>query len=138
MVANALDLLPERRTAPRPRPAFRCERLTDEIADLRSVLELGSSLRRARLIERSHPSFRSESVSDSAAWHKKYSHTPASGRRSGRAIAQRPDRAAAGVCAQLSYEEIAEALGVPRGTVGSRLNRARRKLRSVIDMEESS
>ncbi|WP_245899100.1 RNA polymerase sigma factor [Nonomuraea indica] len=41
-------------------------------------------------------------------------------------------------CAQLTYEEIAEALGVPRGTVGSRLNRARRKLRTSITIEESS
>ncbi|MEU4833290.1 RNA polymerase sigma factor [Streptosporangium sp. NPDC023615] len=35
-------------------------------------------------------------------------------------------------CAQLGYEEVAEALGIPRGTVGSRLNRARRKLRTII------
>ncbi|TDD02302.1 RNA polymerase sigma factor [Nonomuraea deserti] len=35
-------------------------------------------------------------------------------------------------CAQLSYEEVAEALGIPRGTVGSRLNRARKKLRKII------
>ncbi|MET8867626.1 RNA polymerase sigma factor [Nonomuraea sp. NPDC004580] len=41
-------------------------------------------------------------------------------------------------CAQLSYEEVAVALGVPRGTVGSRLNRARRKLRPFITIEESS
>ncbi|MBB5085176.1 RNA polymerase sigma factor [Nonomuraea endophytica] len=40
--------------------------------------------------------------------------------------------------AQLSYEEIAEALGIPRGTVGSRLNRARRKLRSYVGIEELS
>ncbi|WP_433515902.1 RNA polymerase sigma factor [Nonomuraea sp. CA-143628] len=39
-------------------------------------------------------------------------------------------------CAQLTYEEVAEALGVPRGTVGSRLNRARLKLRTFIDIEE--
>ncbi|MEV0629757.1 RNA polymerase sigma factor [Nonomuraea wenchangensis] len=41
-------------------------------------------------------------------------------------------------CAQLSYEEIAEALAIPRGTVGSRLSRARRKLRSFVTIEESS
>ncbi|TYB51833.1 RNA polymerase sigma factor [Nonomuraea sp. PA05] len=35
-------------------------------------------------------------------------------------------------CAQLSYDEVAEALGIPQGTVGSRLNRARRKLRKII------
>ncbi|MFC7588367.1 RNA polymerase sigma factor [Nonomuraea antimicrobica] len=35
-------------------------------------------------------------------------------------------------CAQLSYEEVAEALGIPKGTVGSRLNRARKKLRKII------
>ncbi|WP_431933689.1 RNA polymerase sigma factor [Nonomuraea jabiensis] len=35
-------------------------------------------------------------------------------------------------CAQLSYGEVAEALGIPQGTVGSRLNRARKKLRKII------
>ncbi|MEW1838927.1 RNA polymerase sigma factor [Nonomuraea angiospora] len=35
-------------------------------------------------------------------------------------------------CAQLSYEEVAEALGIPQGTVGSRLNRARKKLRKIV------
>jgi RNA polymerase sigma factor (sigma-70 family) len=34
--------------------------------------------------------------------------------------------------AGLSYEEVAEALGIPDGTVGSRLNRARRKLRTAL------
>ncbi|WP_283136916.1 RNA polymerase sigma factor [Rhizohabitans arisaemae] len=34
--------------------------------------------------------------------------------------------------AGLSHEEIAGALGIPYGTVGSRLNRARRKLRAVL------
>ncbi|MEU1723779.1 RNA polymerase sigma factor [Actinomadura sp. ATCC 39365] len=35
-------------------------------------------------------------------------------------------------CAQLGYDEVAEALGIPQGTVGSRLNRARKKLRKII------
>ena len=34
--------------------------------------------------------------------------------------------------AQLSHEEVAEALGISRGTVGSRLSRARRKLHTAI------
>ncbi|MDF2707940.1 MAG: polymerase subunit sigma-70 [Nonomuraea muscovyensis] len=33
------------------------------------------------------------------------------------------------VLAELSYEEVAQTLGIPFGTVGSRLNRVRRKLR---------
>ncbi|MGV9323897.1 RNA polymerase sigma factor [Streptosporangium sandarakinum] len=33
----------------------------------------------------------------------------------------------------LSYEEIAQALDIPLGTVGSRLNRVRRKLRAVLN-----
>ncbi|GAA0363126.1 RNA polymerase sigma factor [Actinoallomurus spadix] len=32
----------------------------------------------------------------------------------------------------LGYQEVAEALGVPTGTVGSRLNRARRQLRKAL------
>lgn len=36
---------------------------------------------------------------------------------------------------QLSYEEVAEALGISRGTVGSRLSRARKKLSSVLTQE---
>jgi len=36
---------------------------------------------------------------------------------------------------QLSYEEVAEALGISPGTVGSRLNRARTKFHKVIDQE---
>ncbi|MER7134261.1 RNA polymerase sigma factor [Streptosporangium saharense] len=34
--------------------------------------------------------------------------------------------------ADLSHEEVAAALGIPYGTVGSRLNRARRKLRAIL------
>ncbi|WP_433237123.1 RNA polymerase sigma factor [Streptosporangium sp. CA-135522] len=36
---------------------------------------------------------------------------------------------------QLSYEEVAEALGISSGTVGSRLSRARAKLHNVIGQE---
>jgi RNA polymerase sigma-70 factor (ECF subfamily) len=37
----------------------------------------------------------------------------------------------------LSYQEIAETLDIPEGTVGSRLNRARRELRRLIAGDES-
>jgi RNA polymerase sigma-70 factor (ECF subfamily) len=37
--------------------------------------------------------------------------------------------------ADLSYEEIAVALGIPIGTVGSRMNRARRKIRQRLGAE---
>ena len=40
--------------------------------------------------------------------------------------------------AQLSYEEVAEALGIAPGTVGSRLSRARTKLHNAIDQEAVS
>ncbi|MBO2447345.1 RNA polymerase sigma factor [Actinomadura barringtoniae] len=40
------------------------------------------------------------------------------------------------VVAQLSYEETAFALGIPIGTVGSRVNRARRQLRSALNTRE--
>ncbi|MEU4549075.1 RNA polymerase sigma factor [Nonomuraea dietziae] len=36
------------------------------------------------------------------------------------------------VCADLSYAEVARALAIPIGTVGSRVNRARRKLRKSL------
>lgn len=36
--------------------------------------------------------------------------------------------------AELSYEEIATALGIPKGTVKSRLNRARRQVRAQLDL----
>jgi RNA polymerase sigma factor (sigma-70 family) len=35
--------------------------------------------------------------------------------------------------AELSYEEIASTVGIPKGTVGSRLNRARRQVRAQLD-----
>jgi len=38
----------------------------------------------------------------------------------------------------LSYQEIATALGVPEGTVGSRIHRARRALREAIDAFEAN
>ena len=37
------------------------------------------------------------------------------------------------VWGELSHEETAEALGIPVGTVGSRLHRARRRLRVALD-----
>ncbi|MEV4098293.1 RNA polymerase sigma factor [Streptosporangium saharense] len=38
---------------------------------------------------------------------------------------------------QLSYDEVAQALGIAVGTVGSRLNRARAKILSSIDREKA-
>ncbi|MCP2337759.1 RNA polymerase sigma factor [Actinomadura rupiterrae] len=40
--------------------------------------------------------------------------------------------------ADLTHEEVAAALGIPYGTVGSRLNRARRKLRAALDSPEGT
>ena len=37
----------------------------------------------------------------------------------------------------LSYQEIAQTLDIPEGTVGSRLNRARRELRKYLDNSSS-
>ena len=37
---------------------------------------------------------------------------------------------------QLSHDEVAQALGISPGTVGSRLSRARKRLRGVIDQEK--
>jgi len=37
--------------------------------------------------------------------------------------------------ADLSHDEISHALGIPYGTVGSRLNRARRKIRAALGQE---
>ncbi|MFI7640671.1 RNA polymerase sigma factor [Nonomuraea sp. NPDC049400] len=37
--------------------------------------------------------------------------------------------------AQLSYDEVAQALGISTGTVGSRLSRARAKIHALIDKE---
>ncbi len=39
------------------------------------------------------------------------------------------------VLAELSYDEVAEALGISPGTTGSRLSRARAKLRTALDRE---
>lgn len=39
---------------------------------------------------------------------------------------------------ELSYTEAAEALGIPAGTVGSRLNRARRQVRDVLGADAGS
>ena len=36
---------------------------------------------------------------------------------------------------QLSHEEVAQALGISAGTVGSRLSRARQRLRGAISLE---
>ena len=53
-----------------------------------------------------------------------------------RALAQLPDRDRDVLLlvslADLSYEEVAAALGIPAGTVGSRLNRARRTVRAAL------
>ena len=38
--------------------------------------------------------------------------------------------------AELNYQEVADALTIPAGTVASRLNRARRQIRRVLDQEE--
>jgi RNA polymerase sigma factor (sigma-70 family) len=38
----------------------------------------------------------------------------------------------------LSYEEVAAALSIPAGTVASRLNRARRKVRGLLGAPQSS
>jgi RNA polymerase sigma factor (sigma-70 family) len=37
--------------------------------------------------------------------------------------------------ADLSHQEVSQALGIPYGTVGSRLNRARVKIRATLDQE---
>jgi RNA polymerase sigma factor (sigma-70 family) len=41
-------------------------------------------------------------------------------------------------CGQLSYDEVALALDIPAGTVGSRLNRARKHLRQALGQEAAS
>ena len=40
--------------------------------------------------------------------------------------------------AELSYQDIAAAVGIPEGTVRSRLSRARNKLRNLIDINDES
>jgi RNA polymerase sigma-70 factor (ECF subfamily) len=56
------------------------------------------------------------------------------------ALAQLPDRDRDVLLlvslADLSYDEVAAALGIPAGTVGSRLNRARRKVRIALEEEQ--
>lgn len=37
---------------------------------------------------------------------------------------------------ELSYDEVAQALGIPPGTVASRLNRARRQIRAALDPQD--
>jgi len=37
--------------------------------------------------------------------------------------------------ADLSHQEVSQALGIPYGTVGSRLNRARAKIRATLGQE---
>jgi RNA polymerase sigma factor (sigma-70 family) len=41
------------------------------------------------------------------------------------------------VLAELSYEEVAQIVGVPTGTVRSRINRVRRKLRELLEAAEA-
>jgi RNA polymerase sigma factor (sigma-70 family) len=41
------------------------------------------------------------------------------------------------VLAELSYEDVAQILGVPTGTVRSRINRVRRKLRELLEVAEA-
>lgn len=55
------------------------------------------------------------------------------------AVLSPPDRDVLTLIAweQLSYEEVAAALGIPVGTVRSRLNRARRKVREALGAGES-
>ncbi|WP_342775090.1 RNA polymerase sigma factor [Nonomuraea diastatica] len=60
-------------------------------------------------------------------------HPPPRSAALGRVGRGRPRREDLPACLpQLSYEEVAEALGIPRGTAGSRPNRARKKLRKII------
>lgn len=62
-------------------------------------------------------------------------------RRLGRALARLPtgdrDALLLHTFGELDYEGISQALSIPIGTVRSRLNRARRKLRAVIDPASS-
>jgi RNA polymerase sigma-70 factor, ECF subfamily len=57
-----------------------------------------------------------------------------------RALAQLPDHDRDVLLlvslADLSYDEVAAALGIPAGTVGSRLNRARRKVRTALEEQQ--
>jgi RNA polymerase sigma factor (sigma-70 family) len=41
------------------------------------------------------------------------------------------------VLAELSYEDVAQILGVPTGTVRSRINRVRRRLRELLEAAEA-
>ncbi|MGI5491154.1 RNA polymerase sigma factor [Microtetraspora malaysiensis] len=42
------------------------------------------------------------------------------------------------VYGELSYDQVSDALGIPVGTVGSRLNRARKRVREILNVEGGS
>jgi RNA polymerase sigma factor (sigma-70 family) len=103
-----------------------------------------SELRALRVLERVPPSADSEGPAD---WIAGRVSAEAMRWRLAGALGRLPDGDRDVVLlvalAELSHEEVAAALGIPYGTVGSRLNRARRKLREalggtnpLLDLEE--